>query len=152
MKKRTRVIQISGFRGILMMVFIGACLAAGFVAFPAICAMHIWNYAANYFAMPFINVYQGLMLWAIIAISGFIINDKKKFIVEFNAQEQLSDKDMKKLLERVKLQSQAQSLNSMILKSGEVKSFRDLKQLDKMDNVNKIDDKKEDEKTDKENV
>ena len=147
MKKRTRVIQISGLRGILMMVFIGTCLVAGFVAFPAICAMRLWNYAANYFVMPSINFYQGLMLWAIIAISGFIINDKKKFIVELNAQEQLSNKDMKKLLERVKLQSQARALNSMILKSGEIKPLSEIKSVDKNNET-----EEKEEKTDKENV
>ena len=76
MKKRARVIQISGLRGILMMAFIGVCLVAGFVGFPAICAMKLWNYASNFAPLPLINFYQGLMLWAIVAISGFIINDK----------------------------------------------------------------------------
>ena len=117
MKKRARVIQVSGLRGILMMAFIGTCLAAGFIAFPAICAMKLWNYAANFAPLPLINIFQGLMLWAIVAISGFIINDKKKFIVEFQAPiQQLSEKDMEKLMERVKFQSQAKVLNSMLLK------------------------------------
>ena len=52
MKKRARVIQVSGLRGILMMAFIGTCLAAGFIAFPAICAMKLWNYAANFAPLP----------------------------------------------------------------------------------------------------
>ena len=71
MKKRARVIQISGLRGILMAIFIGGCLIAGFVGFPAICAMKLWNYTANFAPLPLINIYQGLMLWAIVAISGF---------------------------------------------------------------------------------
>ena len=128
MKKRARVIQVSGLRGILMMAFIGTCLAAGFIAFPAICAMKLWNYAANFAPLPLINIFQGLMLWAIVAISGFIINDKKKFIVEFQAPiQQLSEKDMEKLMERVKFQSQAKVLNSMLLKSSELKKLRLLK-------------------------
>ena len=117
MKRRTRIIQISGLRGILMMLFIASCLAAGFIAFPAIVAMHLWNWAASFAAIPAINIWQGLMLWAIVAISGFIINDRKKFLVAFNAPDRLSDDDMKKVLERVKLHSQAQAINSMILKS-----------------------------------
>ena len=96
--------------------FLGA-LAAGFIAFPAILAMHAWNYFANMIAFPVINIYQGLLLWAIIAISGFIINDRKKFLVAFKAPDRLSDEDMRKLMERVKMQAQAKALNSMILKS-----------------------------------
>lgn len=148
MKKGPRVIQISGLRGICMVIFIGTCLAAGFIAFPAICAMKLWNYAAGYAPLPLINFYQGLMLWAIVAISGFIINDKKKFIVEFNAPEQLSEKDMQKLLERIKIHSQAQALNSMILKSAEIKSMKDLKEVKKVENSENSDDKK----SEKENV
>ena len=127
MKKRARIIQISGLRGILMAIFIGCCLAAGFIGFPALCAMKLWNYSANFAPLPLINFYQGLMLWAIVAITGFIINDKKKFIVEFKAPQQLSEKEMQKLMERVKIQSQAQILNSMIMKSAELKSLNEIK-------------------------
>ena len=67
------------------------------------------------------------MLWAIVAISGFIINDKKKFIVEFQAPQQLSEKEMQKLMERVKIQSQAKVLNSMIMKSSELKPLNEVK-------------------------
>lgn len=146
MKKRARVIQISGLRGILMMAFIGVCLVAGFVGFPAICAMKLWNYASNFAPLPLINFYQGLMLWAIVAISGFIINDKKKFIVEFQAPQQLSEKDMQKLMERVKIQSQAKILNSMVMKASDIKS------LDEVKNTVEKTEVKEEEKSEKENV
>lgn len=131
-----------------MMAFIGVCLVAGFVGFPAICAMKLWNYASNFAPLPLINFYQGLMLWAIVAISGFIINDKKKFIVEFQAPQQLSEKDMQKLMERVKVQSQAQVLNSMIMKSSEIKPLDEIKPTEKVENT----EKKEEEKSEKENV
>ena len=147
MKKRARVIQISGLRGILLVIFIGTCLCAGFVAFPSICAMHIWNYVANFISIPLINIYQGAMLWAIIAISGFIINDKEKLLVEFSASDnELSEKDMQKLMERVKLQSQAQALNSMILKSSELKSLKEIKPAEKIEKIEKQQEEKETEK------
>lgn len=147
MKKKARVIQISGLRGILLVVFIGTCLCAGFVAFPSICAMHIWNYIANFISIPLINIYQGAMLWAIIAISGFIINDKEKFLVEFSASnDELSEKDMQKLMERVKLQSQAQALNSMILKSSELKSLKEINPAEKIEKIEKQQEEKETEK------
>lgn len=147
MKKRARVIQISGLRGILLVIFIGTCLCAGFVAFPSICAMHIWNYVANFISIPLINIYQGAMLWAIIAISGFIINDKEKLLVEFSASDnELNEKDMQKLMERVKLQSQAQALNSMILKSSELKSLKEIKPAEKIEKIEKQQEEKETEK------
>ena len=103
-----------------MVIFIATCLVAGFIAFPAIMAMNIWNWTANYIAIPFINVWQGAMLWAIVAISGFIINEKGKYLVAFSPKSQLSEAEIKKILERVKMHSQAQTLNSMILKSDDI--------------------------------
>ena len=137
MKRKTIIIQISGLRGLLTVIFIISCLAAGFIAFPAIVAMHIWYFAASYVAIPVINVYQGVLLWAIVAISVFILNDRKKFLVAFKAPDRLSESEMKSLLERMKIQSQAQAINSMILKS------RDIKPIEKTD---KTDEKSEKEK------
>ena len=88
------------------------------------------------------------MLWAITAIAGFLINDKKKFVVELKAPQQLSEKDMQKLMERVKVQSQAQVLNSMIMKSAEIKPLDEIKPTEKVENT----EKKEEEKSEKENV
>ena len=121
MRRKTRIIQISGLRGLLFAGFVVCCLAAGFIAFPAFVAMHIWNYFGQFIGLPVINAWQGLMLWAITAISGFIINDRKKFLVALKASGQLSEDEVKTILERVKIHSQAQAINSMILKSGDVK-------------------------------
>lgn len=105
-KNNMRVIQISGLRGILMVVFIATCLVAGFIAFPAIVAMHAWNWVANFIAVPTINIVQGLMLWAIIAISAYIINDRKKYLFSFCPKNKLSDDEIQKILNNVKTQSQ----------------------------------------------
>lgn len=120
MKRNLRVIQISGFRGILMVIFIASCLAAGFVAFPAFVAMYTWNFLSEYISIPEINFVQGLMLWAITAITIFIVNDRKKYLVAFTPKTQLSEEEMKKVLEQMKIQ-RAQVINSMILKSNEPK-------------------------------
>ena len=89
-------------------------------------------------SIPLISEWQGLLLWAIVAISGFIINDRKKFLVAFKTPDRLSEKEMKTLLERMKIQSQTQqAINSMILKSGDVKP---------VEKVNKSEEKSEKEK------
>ena len=137
MRRKTRIIQISGIRGLCFALFTFSCLAAGFVAFPAIVAMYVWNCAAQLIAIPVINFWQGLMLWAIVAITVFIINDRKKFLVSFKTPDKLTDQEVKSILERVKMQSQGQALNSMILKAG------DIKPLEKTD---KADEKSEKEK------
>lgn len=143
-KRKTRIIQISGIRGILTAIFVAACLAAGFIGFPGIVAMHLWNYAASFtYSMPVLNIYQGILLWAIVGISGFIINDRKKFIVSMKAPEELSDEEMKKLMERVKIQSQAQMLNSMILKSNEIKTLEKEKQSSEIKDEQKSEETKD---------
>lgn len=106
MRKKMRVIQISGLRGILMVVFIATCLAAGFIAFPAIVAMNAWNYVTNFVAIPSINFVQGLMLWAIVAISGFIINDRQKYLFSFKSKKQLNDAEIQRILNNVKVHNQ----------------------------------------------
>ena len=80
-------------------------------------------------------------------------NDKKKFIVEFQAPiQQLSEKDMEKLMERVKFQSQAKVLNSMLLKSSELKPIEKITPVEKTE-CKKENKKEEDKKEiEKENV
>ena len=47
MKRNTRIIQISGIRGLLMVIFAVTCLAAGFIGFPAIVAMYQFRLLVN---------------------------------------------------------------------------------------------------------
>lgn len=126
MRRNAHVIQISGFRGILLAIFVVTCLIAGFIGFPAFVAMYAWNFAANYIAIPTISIIQGLMLWAIVAITGFIINDRKKYLVAFSPKSQLNEEEMKEIMEKIKLQSKAQMLNSMIMK--DIKTIEEEKQ------------------------
>ena len=113
MRNKTRIIQISGFRGFLMAVFVVTCLAAGFIAFPSIVAMKAWNLATTYIALPTIGIWQGVMLWAIVAITGYILNDRGKYLVSFSPDNKISEAHMQKILERVKQQAQLKALDSM---------------------------------------
>ena len=142
MKRKAHVIQITGLRGILMAIFVVSCLIAGFVGFPAFVAMYAWNWAASFFAIPTIGIIQGLMLWSIIAITGFIINDRKKYLVAFSPKSQLNEDEMKKIMEKIKMQTNAQMINSMILK--------DMQAME--EKIKKEDVNKDSESKDKENV
>lgn len=122
-RNNTKIIQIAGFRGLFMAFFIGICLAAGFIVFPAKVAAYLWNYAAvNYFPIPSINLYQGILLWGIIVLVCYIANNKK-MVISFAQPAQLSEEEVKCLMERIKVQAQARQVNTMILKSEEFKSL-----------------------------
>ena len=120
MKRKTRIIQISGIRGLLMAAFIGVCLAAGFVAFPGYAAMKTWNYLASFELMgniiPAIALYQGVILWAIFAGLCYAINDKKKYLVAMKNSHEITDEEIKKILDNIKVQAQTQTINSMLVK------------------------------------
>lgn len=115
MKKNFRVIQINGFRGLILAFFTVSCLIAGFAAFPAFLAMSAWNYLSiKVSSVPIINFGEGVLLWAIIAFSVFIFN-KKKFIVSFNAQQELSEDEIKDVVAKFK---------SQIIESNALKDFQ----------------------------
>lgn len=101
-KNNVRVIQINGLRGLLLAFFMISCLVAGFIAFPAFLTMNIWNYLlAKSASLPAINFSQGVLLWAIIVISAFLFN-KKRFIVSFSAEQELSDNQVQNIVSKVK--------------------------------------------------
>ena len=114
MKKNTKIIQINGLRGIVMAMFIITCLIAGFVIFPGFVAMHTWNLFATF--IPKLNIYQGVLLWAIIAFILFVIN-KQTFSVSFASPKELNDEEMNILMERIKMDSQARMFNKMMIKN-----------------------------------
>lgn len=123
-KNNVRVIQINGLRGLLLTFFMISCLVAGFIAFPAFLTMHIWNYfLAKSVSLPMINFSQGVLLWAIIVISAFLFN-KKKFIVSFSAEQELSDNQVQNIVSKVKEihTTSAQNNTDSELKEDEVKS------------------------------
>lgn len=115
MRRNAKIIQINGFRGLLTALFIITCLAAGFIAFPGFVAMNIWNYFAGS-NVPQINLYQGILLWAIIFLTYFIAT-KQRVAVSFASPRELNEEELKTLMERVKMQSQARMINKMILKN-----------------------------------
>ena len=96
-------------------LFVVTCLAAGFVAFPGFVAMNIWNHFAAS-SVPEINLYQGILLWAIVALVYFIAN-KQSFSVSFESPKELNEEEMNVLMERIRMQSQAKMLNQMMIKN-----------------------------------
>ena len=112
MRKNTKIIQITGIKGILIELFVLTCAIAGFIAFPGLVAMNVWNYFAKD-VVPTINLYQGILLWGIIALIYFIAN-KQSFSVSFETPKELNEEELNMLMERIKLQSKATMINKMI--------------------------------------
>ena len=101
-----KVVQIDGFRGIITALFIGACLFAGFVVFPGMVAMSLWNkYLASLFMFPVLNILQGVLLWGIIAITYCILS-KKGLAISFKDGPSLSDAEFDTIMRKAKINSQ----------------------------------------------
>lgn len=102
MKRNLRIVQINGFRGLFITLFIISCLIAGFIAFPAFLAMNAWNHlAVKTGSFPVISFYGGILLWAIIAFSIFVFS-KRKFLVSFSSKQELTEEEVKDVMSRIK--------------------------------------------------
>ena len=129
MRKNAKIIQISGFRGLLLAVFIVTCLIAGFVVFPGLGAMYLWNITmASSFSLPAINIFQGILLWLIAALI-FYLTGGSQSVVQFKSTSQLSDYELKELMSRIKKQNSADKQTSVGFKSFEIK------EISKADNI-----------------
>ncbi len=112
-----KIIQIDGIKGLITATFIGICLFAGFVIFPGTVAMNLWNkYLAAEYMFPTLNLLQGVLLWAIIAITYCILS-KNSFAVSYKDAPPLSDAELDMILNKAKIQSKIKKINTIISKS-----------------------------------
>ena len=119
MKKNLNVIQIKGTRGILMVIGIGCCLAAGFIWFPGWIGMNIWNFVSKYFEqMPAIGIVQGILLWGILVASYFTFR-KEKLVVCMRASEGLSEDELKQVFADIRQRAANDTLIQSMLKARE---------------------------------
>lgn len=110
MKRKMKVLQIRGVRGLFFAAFCACCLLAGFVVFPGVLAMGIWNYFSYKTAsIPSISVYGGTLLWAIVLMSGFLFK-KKNFAISFGMPKELTENEVKDVLSKIKSQDNVSSL------------------------------------------
>lgn len=109
-KRKMRVIQISGIRGVISAIFVGMCLVAGFVGFPAWAITNLWNnFLANAGMLPFINLFQGLVLWGILAVGYMILNQKQRYLMAFESRTP-SSAEIKKILNEIKTQESGREI------------------------------------------
>ncbi len=153
MKRNTKIIQINGFRGLLLAIFTVICLAAGFIAFPGYVAKSIWNYFSGFGYMPVINLFQGVMLWAIVVISYFIINDKKKkTFIALKSPKELNEEELRQVMNVIKMQTQKHSQRPMIINASDLEKIKLKEMSHSSDYVKNVDEKKIQEEKEKEKV
>ncbi len=119
MKKNINVIQIRGIKGLIIAGFIVCCLIAGFVVFPGIVAMTVWNFIASYTSqLPTIGIIQGILLWGIIAASYFVFR-KEKLVVCMKSSQGLSEDELKSVFADIKKQAKDDKIIQTMLKARE---------------------------------
>ena len=109
-----KIIQINGFRGMLMAGFIVACLISGFVACPGIVAMRLWNHFLVPYGLPVLDAFQGVLLWAIIAISYYILT-RGYMPVSFANPDKISEAELDMIMKKAKIRSDLRKMNAKVM-------------------------------------
>ncbi len=119
MKKNINVIQIRGIRGLIIAGMVVCCLFAGFVVFPGLVAMLVWNFiAAHISQIPSIGIIQGVLLWGIIVGSYFVFR-KEKIVVCMKSSQELTEEELKTVFADIKKQAQDDKILQAMLKARE---------------------------------
>ena len=142
MKKNFNIIQIKGVRGIILACFVVLCLAAGFIVFPGWLWMQLWNLATSYLPnIPNIGLFQGVLLWGIIAASYFVFR-KEKVVVCMRGSEGLSEEELKDVFANIKRQSQEDPFLQAMMKAREtelkIKTLEEINTAEVESNTDKI--------------
>ena len=119
MKNNINVIQIRGIRGLIIAGMVVCCLFAGFVVFPGLVAMLVWNFiAAQISQIPSIGIIQGVLLWGIIVGSYFVFR-KEKIVVCMKSSQELTEEELKTVFADIKKQAQDDKILQAMLKARE---------------------------------
>ncbi len=104
MNRNFKIITINGIRGMITAIFIVMGLIAGFIISPGWVCMTLWNHLLkdyNIFAQ--MNLFQGIMLWLIIALSLYALNNKQA-LIGFGSYTGLNPEQIRDIMERSKKQ------------------------------------------------
>ena len=102
MNKNFKVITINGIRGMIVAVFVVLGLIAGFIISPGWVCMKTWNYFMESSTMfSLMNIYQGIMCWAMIALALYALNGKRS-LIGFGTYSGLSPHQIKDIMKRAK--------------------------------------------------
>ena len=135
MKKNCNIIQIKGIRGLIIIGLIACCLFAGFIIFPGIVLMCIWNSLVKYATqIPSINIIQGTLLWGIIIVSYFTFR-KEKLVVCVKSPQGLNEEELKAVFADIKKQANEDKIIQTMLKARETE-LKIKEDKEKSENIN----------------
>ena len=121
-RRKSKVIQINGTRGLLLACMAVVCLIAGFVVFPGYLASNLWNNFVTF--LPEINLFQGVMLWLIVAISFFLATRKRKeAFIALKSTTELNENELREVMHAIKEQSHRDGNTPFIVKSEDLRQF-----------------------------
>ena len=109
-----KIIQINGFRGLMMAAFIGAGLISGFVACPGIIMMRLWNHFLTPYGMPVLDAFQGVLLWVIVALTYYILT-KGYMPVSFASPDKITDAELDMIMKKAKIHSDLRKMNAKVM-------------------------------------
>ena len=109
-----KIIQINGFRGLMMAAFIGAGLISGFVACPGIIMMRLWNHFLVPYGMPVLDAFQGVLLWVMVALTYYILT-KGYMPVSFASPDKISDAELDMIMKNAKIRSDLRKMNARVM-------------------------------------
>lgn len=116
MNRNYRVITVNGIRGLIAALFCIAGLIAGFVISPGWVCMKTWNHFFEYSStLSVMNIWQGIMLWAVIALSLYALNNKRT-LIGFGSYKGLTPEQIKEVIRKAK---EAESIFEKSAKEGE---------------------------------
>jgi len=114
MRKNLRVIQINGFRGIIMALAVLTCLIAGFVVFPGYLLMTAWNsLLVKFVSVPLLGLVQGSLLWGIVVVSYMIIK-KRHVMICFKNPTELSEDEINEVMDKMKYEAATKMMSEII--------------------------------------
>lgn len=104
-KKRISMIEIRGISGLLKFAYVVICAFAGFVVFPGVALMFLWNtFLTTNGILPAIGVFQGLLLYGICIVT-FLICKGSKFSLSCSFND-LSDEELDALIAKAKMDAE----------------------------------------------
>ncbi|MBQ9246507.1 hypothetical protein IJ182_09600 [bacterium] len=103
MNKNFKVITINGIRGMFAAIFVVMGLIAGFIISPGWLSMTIWNHFAEETGrIVSMNLFQGIILWAIIALSLYALNNRRT-LIGFGSYQGLTPEQLKDIMSKNKV-------------------------------------------------
>ena len=102
MNRNFKVITVNGFRGVLAAIFVVCGLIAGFVVSPGWLCMRVWNHVFQYSSfVSAMNIWQGIMLWAVIALTLYALNNRHA-LIGFGSYPGLTPEEIKEVMKKAR--------------------------------------------------